>query len=374
VRRHLGGRGVGAPLKAALLGIPLPICSCGVIPLAAGLRERGASKAATLSFLVATPQTSVDSVLLCLVLIGPVFAVASPLAALVAAVVAALLFALIGGAGSAAPPPATADAPPVEHRGLVATTRRALVYGFGKMPGDIGREVLVGLLVAALIALYFSAESYAAYLGNGLLGKLAMVLAAVPVYVCSTASVPVVAALIAKGVSPGTAFVFFLAGPATNAATIATVGKVLGGRAVAAYLGAVIAVALGAGVLIDVLMVEGLSGLAVGGHDHAAMGWGYHLSGAILLAVLLRPSLLALARRLRQAPATTGSCCGQEAGAACCDQREAQPSSCCGGHETAPRSETAGCCGGGPKPTEEVSCCHGPAKTAPSAGSSCCGH
>ncbi|MFW5830208.1 MAG: permease [Planctomycetota bacterium] len=353
VRRHLGGGGAGAATKAALFGIPLPICSCGVIPLAAGLRERGASKAATLSFLVATPQTSVDSILLCAVLIGPWFAVFSPTTALLAALVTSALYALFmrGRAPAAAPTPdrtatATADATGSDWPGIGPGLRRALAYGYGKMPDDIGREILIGLGVAALIAVYMPAGAFADHLGNGLLGKLAMVAAAVPVYVCSTSSVPVVAALLAKGVSPGTAFVFFLAGPATNAATVATVAKVLGRQAVAAYLIGVIGVALGAGVLMDLSVASLIDLGEEGAHAHEQAAWWGHAAGVLLLGILLWPSLRKLLRRAGLGAATASA-------------------DCCGSQTTA---ATSSCCSGSPAPVSAASCCD----PAP-AQSPCCG-
>lgn len=312
VRRHLGGSGPLPVLKAATIGVPMPICSCGVIPLAASLRERGASMAATMSFLVATPQTSVDSILLCLVLIGPLFAILSPVTALLAALLAGALAMLVmrqqqpkptapSSTCCAAPAPqapsccGTADHDTTDENaepaatGLVERLRAILHYGFWRMPEDIGREILIGVLIAALIGLYLPAGLFAETLGNGLLGKLAMVAAAVPVYVCSTSSVPVVATLIAKGVSPGTALVFFLAGPATNAATIGAVWKMFRVSGVLIYLSAVILVALLSGLALDT-WAPTMAAQATATHEHGAQaGWWQHLAGIILVLILLAP-------------------------------------------------------------------------------------
>ena len=252
VERHLGGRGLWPIVKASAFGVPLPLCSCGVIPVAASLRRHGASRGATTAFLISTPQDGVDSVLVTLSLLGPVFAIFRPIVALVSGFLGGVLVGkgADGQTGDAPPAKACADACCAsEEHGKV---RRALTYGFGALPRDIGRTLLIGLVVAALISAAVPEDFFGKYLGQGkLLTMLVMMAVAIPVYVCATASVPVAAALIAAGISPGGALVFLMTGPATNIATISTVWKVMGKKTALIYLATVAVSALAAGLALD---------------------------------------------------------------------------------------------------------------------------
>ena len=267
VERHLGGRGVWPVAKASAFGVPLPLCSCGVIPVAASLRRHGASRGATVGFLISTPQTGVDSIFVTLSLLGPVFAVFRPLVALVSG--------MIGGTLVSVVDPDAADTEAAESCQEACCAgdpeqgrfRRAVAYGFGALPRDIGRALLAGLVIAAVISAAVPADFFAGVLGGGIGAMVIMMLLGVPVYVCATASVPVAAALIAKGVSPGAALVFLMTGPATNAATIATVWRVLGRRTAIVYLLTVALSALAAGVLLDLIFDVGRVS------PGPAMGW-----------------------------------------------------------------------------------------------------
>ena len=288
VERHLGGRGLWQVVKASLFGVPLPLCSCGVVPVAASLRRHGAGRGATVAFLISTPQTGVDSIFVTLSLLGPVYAVYRPIAALVSGVVGGALADLAGGRAGAAADAAGAHAKctgaccaPSSNGRL----RRALAYGFGDLPQDIGRALLIGLVIAALITAFVPPEGLGRWLGGGVLAMLLMMALGIPVYVCATASVPIAAALIAKGASPGAALVFLMTGPATNAATIATVWKVMGPRTAAAYLLSVAATALGAGLLLDAVYTYtgAVAGEAPRWELPAAVKWA---AAVALLAVL----------------------------------------------------------------------------------------
>ena len=291
VERHLGGGGLWPVVKATLFGIPLPLCSCGVIPVAASLRRHGATRGATASFLLSTPQTGVDSIMVTLGLLGPAFAIFRP--------VVALITGLVGGSIVAA-----AD----RHDGanISGTERcqdacctdresgnravRAIRYAFVSLPQDIGRALLVGILIAGLISALMPGDFLAGVIGTGIGAMLVMIALGMPVYVCATASVPVAAALIVKGVTPGAAFVFLMTGPATNAAAIATVWKIMGRRTALIYMGTVAVCALLAGVALD--SVLSANGLAV----QASMGWmlpGYaKTASAVLLLATLAIALL----------------------------------------------------------------------------------
>ncbi len=291
LERHLGGRGWGPIWRASLLGVPLPLCSCGVIPVAASLRRHGASKAATTSFLLSTPQTGVDSIAVTGAILGPVFAVLRPVVALLTGLVGGgLVRAVTQGEETTA----TTVQLPTAAQG--PRWRRALHYGFEVLPRDIGRALLVGILLAALITVVVPPGALAKVLGGGLVPILVMIAVGMPLYVCATGSVPLAAGFIHAGVSPGAALAFLIAGPATNAAAVTTLHRVLGRRTLAVYLGTVAVSAVAAGLLVNALLpADGLRlpGLHAG-HDHAEhLGWVSYLSAAALVAIMawaLRPA------------------------------------------------------------------------------------
>ncbi len=343
VERHLGGRGFLPVLKATLFGVPLPLCSCGVIPVAMSLRKHGASKGPTISFLLSTPQTGVDSILVTYSLLGPVFAIFRPLAALVTGLIGGVLVDLFGQSpedGRQSPedgslrmadggqrtedgrPTTENDAacnpqseirnPKSEASGEcccchhTATPLRKLLsglkYGFVSLPREIGKPLLVGLAIAALIATVVPDDFFAARLGRGLPAMLVMMLIGIPMYVCASASVPVAAALILKGLSPGAALVFLITGPGTNAAGLATIWNTLGRRTALLYLLTVAGCALAAGVVLDAILHS--IDIGVASHMHQ-MGPSVvqHLSAVVLLAVLGYAFLTGRHRRQTDVPA-----------------------------------------------------------------------
>jgi len=265
VERHLGGNGIGPVVKASLFGVPLPLCSCGVIPVAASLRRHGAGSGATTSFLISTPQTGVDSIMVTLSLLGPVFAVFRPLVSFVSGIIGGSLVAYAGNGRretDAAGARCANGQCGIDHdRGSFLDIFR---YGFVTLPRDINRALIAGVLIAGVISAAIPDDFFAGLLGGGILSMLIMMAVGIPVYVCATASVPVAAALIAKGVSPGAALVFLMTGPATNAATIATVWKIMGRRVAVIYLATVAACAIGAGLLLDAFFFRGGIEVAAG--------------------------------------------------------------------------------------------------------------
>jgi hypothetical protein len=253
VEKHLGGRGIWPLVKASLFGIPLPLCSCSVIPVSMSLYKHGASKGSTISFLLSTPQTGVDSIFVTFSLLGPIFAIFRPLAALVTGIVGGTLVDLFAAdkQPNTTPVPACTDecCRASQHGKLV----RALKYGFVALPRDIGKPILVGLVIAAVISAVVPEGFFAEKLGEGIFAMIVMMFVGIPIYVCATASVPVAAALILKGLSPGAALVFLMTGPATNAAGLVTIWKALGRRTALVYLVTVAGCALLGGLILDLV-------------------------------------------------------------------------------------------------------------------------
>lgn len=306
VARHLHGRRRWAPAKAALFGVPLPLCSCGVIPVAAALRRHGAGRGATAAFLMSTPQTGVDSIVATYGLLGPLLAVFRPAAAFISGAVCGVLVDRV------APDPAPAAAPGGTDEGERANAgpwwARALRHGFVTLPGDIHRAILIGLAMSAALGALFPPGFLSDRIGQGFGSMLLMLLLGIPLYVCSTGSIPIALGLMHAGVTPGAALVFLITGPATNAAALSTLLRLLGARATGIYLATLVATALGSAVLLDRWLVPALPG-AVCHAEIAALGVGGHAAAAALLAILLAPIFR---RRRRGAPAAGSAAAAPE--------------------------------------------------------------
>ncbi len=298
LERHLGGRGLGPVLRASLFGVPLPLCSCGVIPVAASLRSHGASKAATTAFLLSTPQTGVDSIMITYTMLGPLFAVFRP--------VMALLTGLLGGsavqlldsssAQTASSMESSSGSEVPDVRGFLPRLKAALEYGLVTLPADIGKALLVGVVIAGVLSALIPADFLARYLGQGALSIALMMLVGIPLYVCATASVPLAVGFIMIGASPGAALAFLIAGPATNAATITTIGKVLGRKTTIIYLATVAVSAFFGGLLLNWLLPwvqTALPAFSFSEHHHEQLGWFDHLSAGVLIVVMTRAWWLA---------------------------------------------------------------------------------
>ena len=239
-------------LWAALLGVPLPLCSCGVIPTAVGLKNEGASKGAVASFLIATPQTGIDSILATFSLMGLGFAVVRPVAALVTGICGGLLvnrFAERNDLGGQS----AADACQCQSHGQGPKLWRVFKYAYFDMIQDIGLRLVIGLLVAALINVAVPDEFFLSFGKQPLLQMLVILAVAVPMYICSTGSIPVAAALMMKGLSPGAALVMLMAGPAVNIASILVVRKSMGARFTWLYLLTIVGFSVLFGMLVNAL-------------------------------------------------------------------------------------------------------------------------
>lgn len=258
--RHLSGKGIKPVLKAALFGIPLPLCSCGVLPTSVSLRRQGASKGASTSFLIATPQTGVDSIAATYSLLGLPFAILRP--------VAALFGAMVGGIAVDKLDPETESGTHTRRQSaIMATTESksfsaklidAIHYGFVDMVASVGKWLIIGLIIAALITVAVPDELFLGLSNYPILAMLLMVVIAIPMYVCATGSIPIALSLICKGLTPGVGFVLLMAGPAANFASVMILNKSLGKRATMIYVLSVVCTALFFGILIDYIFPRAL--------------------------------------------------------------------------------------------------------------------
>ncbi len=255
--RHLSGTGYGAVVKAALLGIPLPLCSCGVLPTAVALRRNGASRAASSSFLIATPQTGVDSIAATYSLLGPAFAIIRPVAALATAFFGGIA---VGAAerADAADEDFTHDdcRAGVEKKSLYKKLREMFKYGFFDMVKSIGKWLILGLVIAALITIFVPEDFFVMLSSRPLLAMIAVVIVAIPMYVCATGSIPIAMSLMLKGLSPGAAFVLLMAGPAANFASMTVISRVMGRKCAAVYIGSIVLSSIMFGLIIDYLLPQ----------------------------------------------------------------------------------------------------------------------
>lgn len=252
-QQHFSKNNFKSVLYSTLFGTPLPLCSCGVIPTAMSLRKNNASKGATVSFLISTPQTGIDSILATASLMGIPFAIIRPLAALITALVGGTLVNVV-------------NKDEVEKENLIdissGTEKKdfkgrcieALHYGFIEMMQDIGKYLIIGLLIAGLITLFVPDDFFTIFAEYPFANMLLILLFALPMYLCATGSIPIAAALMLKGLSPGAAFVLLMAGPATNMASILIVRKVLDRKTLILYLTSIIIGAIGFGLTIDYLL------------------------------------------------------------------------------------------------------------------------
>lgn len=253
--RYLAGTGVKSVLTAAAIGVPLPLCSCGVLPTAVSLRRNGASRASTTSFLIATPQTGVDSIAATYSMMGLPFAILRPIAALVTAMLGGTVLGALESRGKLDGETSNDDIDQPDASTLPSTfwgkVVETLRYGLVEMMQNIGRWLVIGLVVATLITVWVPDNFFTTYASNHFINMLVVVAIAVPMYVCATGSIPIAAALMMKGLSPGCALVMLMAGPAANVASMLVVGRAMGRRAAAVYLASIVAGAMGFGLIID---------------------------------------------------------------------------------------------------------------------------
>ena len=308
-------------LWAALFGVPLPICSCGVIPTSIAIRREGASKGASVSFLISTPATGVDSILATYSLLGLPFAILRPIAAFVTALVGGVFtnFATRNEVEEVSANTAhlksvnhsdaaksahshsehehghcgccSCESGDVHHMTFGQKIVETFRYGLVDMVGNVSKWLVIGLLLGALISAFVPNDFFMALREYPLLCMIAILLLAMPMYTCATGSIPLALALVAKGITPGAALVLLMAGPATSIASMLVVGKAFGKRTLVAYLASIAVGAIGFGLIVDTFFMDTfLAAMLPGGtaecHGHAALGvFDYVCAG--LLAVLI---------------------------------------------------------------------------------------
>lgn len=305
VARHLGGSGFGAVLRAAILGVPLPICSCGVVPVAASLKRSGASDGATVSFLVTTPTTGVDSILATYSLMGSAFAVARVAASVLIGLAAGFAVRLFRQTGQREPDSGEQEEVEQAAASMGQKLHVGLSYALGELLGGIARPMIVGLLLGGVIAYLMPVGVIEQYVGRGLLSYLVMMAVGIPLYVCASGSIPLAAALLAKGLSPGAALVFLITGPATNMATVTVISEMLGRKVLVIYLASLALGSLAAGLATDTLFINLASWLSAGSqgmsHEHGLslleLGSGALLGALMAYHLVWRPLAAQFRRR-----------------------------------------------------------------------------
>jgi uncharacterized protein len=333
LKDHMGKDDIFSVVKAALIGAPLPLCSCGVIPAAIGLRRAGASKPATVSFLVATPETGVDSISVSYALLGPFMAVIRPIAAIFSAIYVGLLTLLFANTtnntaaeqkrhngqqdldakkGCCSKPNVQAQAEPEKQKccasnnkinqipeksaisRLTTKTLRILSFATGQLLTDITKWLLIGLLLAAAIKTWVPTNLLTQW-GDGLAAMLVMALVGIPMYICATASTPIAVGFLAAGVSPGAVLVFMLAGPATNLSTMGMIREEMGNAVLAAYLVGILSASIAFGFFTNwAVSSYSFEIYQVGASTHQMGVSTWHFISAIVLALLMLRNLISL--------------------------------------------------------------------------------
>lgn len=313
IANHLG-RGRFMPvIKAALLGVPLPLCSCGVLPAAVSLKKQGANNGAAVAFLISTPESGVDSISISWALLDPIMTIARPVAAFLSAMVAGI-FENLFNPPKAERPINWLQACPVDNccdgSDCDAETHRAhhtifekfgagCLYAVTDLWADMMLWFLAGLLLAGVISALVPDSFFAGYLGGGLSSMLLMLLFGIPLYICATASTPIAAAMILKGVSPGAALVFLLVGPATNMASISVLVGLLGKRAVAIYLASISVVSVLCGLAVNKIYASlHIDVMAVAGRAAEVIPFWLQLAGAVILLGLSIKPMWQVVKRL----------------------------------------------------------------------------
>ncbi len=266
IKQYLGTGKIKPVILAALFGIPIPLCSCGVVPVATGLKKQGANSGAALSFMIATPESGVDSIAVSWAMLDPIMTVIRPVAGFITAIATGIAQNFFGKddgpdmpdkqtikteTGSCGCSGSCCALAAKENETLPEKLMRGLKYAYGELLTDIAKPFIIGIFIAGIITFFFPDDLTVWANDHNFLSMLVMLAAGIPMYVCATSSTPIAAALILKGLNPGAALVFLLAGPATNAATINIVKNIFNTRALVIYLSMISICSLAMGFLVD---------------------------------------------------------------------------------------------------------------------------
>jgi uncharacterized membrane protein YraQ (UPF0718 family) len=308
VARHLG-RGRFLPvLKAAIIGVPLPLCSCSVVPTASALKKQGAGKGAVTSFLISTPESSMDSIALTYVLIDPLMTVIRPAAAFVTAIAAGIAQTFLPGSQHS---PAETEEPERKEN-LNKRLGGGQYYAFFDLWPELVPWFAGGIIVSGAISALVPSSFFENSFGGGITGMLVIMAVSLGMYICSSASTPVAAVMIMKGMSPGTALVFMLAGPATNIASLGMVKSILGAKGTTLYLACIAVFTLAAGLTTDMLYAGLGIGLAAkaGAAKEILPQWVQWASAAFLVFAYVKYLLNRKKSKTNECSCGSGSCCG----------------------------------------------------------------
>ena len=279
IYKHIGPKSFTSILKSTIFGVPMPLCSCGVIPVAATLKESGASKGATIAFLVSTPQTGFDSIFLTYGMLGPVFAIFRPVAAFISGLISGVMINKYDDDEHHHTSEVHNNTN--EDDSFFVRIKLGVKYGFYTLPRDIVVPLFQGVIIAAVISVLippnFIAENFST---QSNIMYFLMLLVSLPLYVCATASIPIGLALMGKGLSAGAVFVFLMAGPATNAASINIVKNILGKKTMYYYLSLISSTAIIFGFILDSFASIPFSDMVHQSHEHSIDGY-----GSLLLAI-----------------------------------------------------------------------------------------
>lgn len=320
ISRYLGHGKIRPVFLSALAGIPIPLCSCGVVPAALSLKKQGANNGATLSFLISTPESGFDSIPITYALMDPIITVMRPVAAFITAIIAGITENILGPS-THFPDKMSQHRPAVSNNcgcNEPGTSQNYLTkvpfykkilsglkYAFVDLLGDIGKWFIVGIFLAGLISYFIPDSLFESYLSNNFIAMLVMLMAGMPMYVCATSSTPIAAALVLKGLNPGAALVFLLSGPATNIASLSMVSALFGKRSLFIYLGSIALCSLAIGFITDMIYYGiGVKADVMAGQVVEIFPNYVEFGGAVILAALL---VFAITKEYRQRGGS--SCC-----------------------------------------------------------------
>ncbi len=310
IKKHLGGKRFSDVFKAVAFGVPMPLCSCGVIPAAVGLKKEGASDGASLGFLISTPQTGIDSILVSATFLGWPFAIFKVFSALISGLIGGLWVNLTDKTNnSTITPPKNCCCSKETTQPKKNKLKELFSYAFSQLLKDIYLWLIIGILAAAFISTAIpEGKLQNVWWTQGVPGLIAMLLISLPMYICATASVPLAASLVIAGMSPGAALVLLMAGPTTNVATIGTIYRSFGKRIVTIYLTTVITMSL----ILATIFDHFLKNVSVNHqHLHSLPHWLSITSAIILMLALIYFSAKSLMDRLKKSP-TSKSCCSED--------------------------------------------------------------